>query len=335
MKNILIHTTVFSLLLTGMVPVVAEASHDGERSRYYEREISRLDEDIVGEFAIPVLFGIELDDITPDFGDPRGGGTRSHEGQDFMAPLGTPIVSPTEAVVTSIGTGPSAGKYVYTRNPGGETFRYMHLDEFGPIKAGDVLKVGDLIGTVGDTGNAMGVAAHLHFEVREGSAKDPYPRVQKEFTLREKITFVNRFFDEIRNEEEMAEFLVTTYPAEFSEALNAGYTLPKEIRDVLKEAGIQDVSALKKQLDDIIATIPSVLRSDLKLGDQGSEVSLLQVFLIYTGSGSAIDALARAGATGYFGSVTEAALREYQKDLNNTDTGVYDAVTRRAVMLAK
>src|SRR5690606_7271821 len=124
---------------------------------------------------------------TPDFGDPRDGGDREHEGQDILAPRGTPILSPTEAVVLRIGNGSSSGKNVYTANPGGETFVYMHLDEIASdLEEGDRLDTGDLIGYVGNTGNASGGPAHLHFEIREGrEAKDPYPRLLASFTVEE------------------------------------------------------------------------------------------------------------------------------------------------------
>lgn len=319
--------TVLSLLVT-ILPTVAMASHNGSRESTYSRAISRLDDDKVDEFVIPVLFGIRLSNITPDFGDPRGGGTRSHEGQDMVAPLGTPIITPTEAVVTSIGSGDSAGKYVYTANPGGERFRYMHLDDIANIKAGDVLQEGDYIGTVGDTGNAQGGVAHLHFEVREREALDPYPRITKEYTLEEKMELVVRMFKDLDDEDEMAEFLVETYPKEFSEALNKGYDLPTEVKTALRKAGIVDVSSLLEQLEKIIASIPVVVTKDLSLGDSGTEVQLMQVFLIQKNVGPAGATLARSGATGYFGPVTESALREYQAEKDGAPSGIYNSITR-------
>ncbi|MBU2103883.1 M23 family metallopeptidase [Patescibacteria group bacterium] len=162
------------------------------RERYssaIQREIKKLDDDIVEELPVPILLGLSLNQITSDFGDPRDGGSRSHEGQDLIAPRGAFIASPTDAVVTKTGEGGSAGVYVYTANPGGERFAYMHLDRVADgVKAGTVLKAGDLIGYVGDSGNAKGGVTHLHFEIREGrEAIDPYPRLTGEFTLEQKI----------------------------------------------------------------------------------------------------------------------------------------------------
>jgi murein DD-endopeptidase MepM/ murein hydrolase activator NlpD len=157
-------------------------------SRSTQRAVNKLDDDEVEHMPVPVLF-VSYAKIYPDFGDPRGGDTRSHEGQDILAPLRSFIVSPTDAVVTRTGKGSSAGTYVYTAAPGGETFRYMHLDEIADgIKTGTVLKPGDLIGYVGNTGNAAGGPTHLHFEIRDGrKAEDPYPRIDGSFTNEELV----------------------------------------------------------------------------------------------------------------------------------------------------
>lgn len=309
---------------------LAQARHnDGGYSSSVARKIRSLDDDIVKSFAIPILFGVELSDLFPNFGDPRDGGARTHEGLDIMGVLGTPIVSPTEAVVVRTGEGDSAGKYVYTANPGGETFRYMHLDDIADIRTGDELEVGDYIGTVGDTGNAQGGPAHLHLEVREGDAKDPYDRIEKEFTLKDKMEFVVSMFKDLDDEEEMAEFLVEEYTNEFKTALNAGYELPDEIERELKKRGIVSVADLVAKLDAIIKTIPTVVTTNLVLGSEGTSVSLVQMYLIYEGKGPAADALKATGATGYFGPVTQQALFEYQGVHGLEPTGIYDAQTRQ------
>lgn len=314
---------------------VAEARHSGSSySSATSRAIADLDNDEVEELYIPVLFGVTLKAMSPNFGDDRDGGSRTHEGQDIMAILGTPMVTPTEAVVTSVGTGESAGKYVYTANPGGESFRYMHLDEIADIKAGDVLKAGDYIGTVGNTGNASGGLAHLHFEIKKGEALDPFPRITKEYTLKEKMVLVVTMFRDLDDEDDMAEFLVDNYTKDFSTALNAGYTLPTPIKSELSKRGIVDVSDLKKQLDTIVNSIPAVLKGELTLGAQGTEVSLLQFYLIYKNTGPAAAVLGAAGSTGYFGPVTAAAVHEYQLEAKISATQIYDAATRLKMMAA-
>jgi hypothetical protein len=316
------------LLVSLLTPLSLQASHRTVIDR------DDLDDDIVEEIAIPVLFGVELDEVVPDFGDPRGGGTRSHEGQDFLVPRGTPIVSPTEAIVIRAGTGDSAGKYVYTANPGGETFRYMHLDEFADLDPGDELDVGDYIGTVGDTGNALEGSYHLHFEIRDedNDPIDPYTRLGDEFTLKEKVIFLKDVFRDRRDDEEYAEFLVETFPDEMVEADERGYDLPNDVEDALEDSPIYEERAALLALQDLIKTIPLALNIQLQEGDQGPAVQLLQVYLIYGSEGPFRDQLAAAGPTGYYGSITTAAMLEHQGLLDITVTGAFDGDARQQIV---
>ncbi|HEX2792199.1 MAG TPA: M23 family metallopeptidase [Candidatus Paceibacterota bacterium] len=155
----------------------------GRVSSSIRKKIDQLDDDAVEKLPIPILIGVAVRNLYPSFGDPRDGGAREHQGLDIMAPMGSFIASPTEAVVTRTGEGETEGIYVYTANPGGETFAYMHLSGIADgVKAGTVLEEGDLIGYVGDTGNAKGGPAHLHFEIRDGrEPTDPFPRLTHEF----------------------------------------------------------------------------------------------------------------------------------------------------------
>lgn len=168
-------------------------SKDVQYTGSLRKQTRALPKKRVENVPIPILYGVTHSDIVSDFGAPRDGGARTHQGQDIFAPRGTPIVSPTHAVVTKTGKGSTAGIYVYTANPGGEAFNYMHLDKLAKgIKKGKVLKPGDLIGYVGNTGNAKYTPSHLHFEIRKGrKALDPYPRLTGTFTEKEKIAMLN------------------------------------------------------------------------------------------------------------------------------------------------
>lgn len=308
-------------------PVAAEARH----GRAIDR--SDLDDDVVESFPIPVLFGVNYNTLVPDFGDPRGGGTRQHEGQDMVVPLGTPIVSPTEAIVIRTGTGESAGKYVYTANPGGETFVYMHLDYIADLDPGDKLDPGDFIGTVGDTGNAPDGVYHLHFEVRDedNDATDPYERMTDAFTLKEKVSFLPDIFRDIDDGDEYAEFLIETYENEFIAALDAGYRFPDEVDDVLDDTGATTKVELMEQFNKLIDSIPGVLTTTLSGGDQGVRVALLQTYILMRSEGPARDRLAASGATGYYGSITSAAVAELQEAYDLDATGVWGSELRKEV----
>jgi len=285
--------------------------NDRRYSGSLKSKINRLPDDRVDELPIPVLFGLTLDDIWPSFGDARGGETRLHEGLDILAPEGTPIVSPTEAVVIGKGTWSGAGLYVVTANPGGEEFSYMHLDAIADIRRGDVLDTGDLIGYVGDTGNAKGGPAHLHFEIeRKGKVRDPYPRIQAEFSLSEKIDYLEEIFDDHNDDEDFVEFLAESFLGEFLQAQGQGIDLPRELARALENMpGIDELGT-----------------RDLELGDEGPDVQALQTVLIAQGH------LALSTPTDYFGPLTQVALIKYQTQAGIQPASGYFGPVTRSVM---
>lgn len=289
-----------------------------------QKKINALDDDPVEEMPIPILLGVSLKQITSDFGDPRGGGTREHEGQDILAPRGAYIVSPTDAVVLRTGNGESSGKYVYTANPGDETFVYMHLDDIADgVKAGSVLKKGDLIGYVGDTGNAKGGVTHLHFEIRDGrKATNPYPRLEGEFSLKERMQALTEILKDSDDEEDEAEVLVQTYRGLFVAAVAQDIDIPEAVEDALGTAGT-------------VGAVATGFLRDLTLGSQGQDVVALQAFLIAADKGAKADALSGAGATGYFGAMTQAALVKYQAAVGISPTsGYFGPLTRAHIAVA-
>ena len=106
-----------------------------------------------------------------DWGFPRSGG-RSHAGTDLFASRGTPVRAPAGGRV-DIANGAIGGKQFRLTTPAGVRYFGSHLDAFG---APGQVRAGDVIGYVGDTGNARGSRPHLHFEVHpSGSAVNPFP----------------------------------------------------------------------------------------------------------------------------------------------------------------
>ena len=117
--------------------------------------------------------------FTDTWGAPRSGG-RSHEGVDMIASRGTPLVALESASVMRIGNGGLGGKTVWLRAPSGDTYYYAHLDGWASgLSVGQSLDVGQLLGYVGNTGNAVYTVPHLHFEYHPGGggAVNPYPLV--------------------------------------------------------------------------------------------------------------------------------------------------------------
>ena len=107
-----------------------------------------------------------------DWGFPRSGG-RFHEGNDLFADRGTPVVAPVSGVL-QVKTGPVGGLQFRLYGEDRVTYIGSHLDS--AIESGYVT-AGTPIGSVGDSGNAIGANPHLHFEMHpnDGLAVNPYP----------------------------------------------------------------------------------------------------------------------------------------------------------------
>jgi murein DD-endopeptidase MepM/ murein hydrolase activator NlpD len=108
------------------------------------------------------------------WGAPRSGGRR-HQGVDMLAPTGTPLQAVYGGWVNHV-TNALGGVAVTLAGDNGNRYYYAHLSRYEGIP-GYVMQ-GQVIGYVGDTGNATGVP-HLHFEIRPGHGVpvNPYPSV--------------------------------------------------------------------------------------------------------------------------------------------------------------
>jgi len=126
---------------------------------------------------VPVA-GVTPGQLADTWGGPRSGGRR-HEGIDIFAPLGTPVLSSTVGVVSKVGENQLGGQVVRVLGPGREWHYYAHLDRFGRFQPGDVVLVGDTLGYVGTTGNAVGTPPHLHYGIYNmpWEPENPYPRL--------------------------------------------------------------------------------------------------------------------------------------------------------------
>ena len=111
------------------------------------------------------------------FGDPRDGGKRDHEGIDIFAKAGTAVIAVAPGIITAVNTTKIGGKVVWQRDPQRNVdYYYAHL-KTQDVRAGDRVNAGDVIGTVGNTGNARTTPPHLHFAVYKPgrSPIDPVP----------------------------------------------------------------------------------------------------------------------------------------------------------------
>jgi peptidoglycan LD-endopeptidase LytH len=109
-----------------------------------------------------------------DWGAPRSGG-RTHQGNDLFAPMGTPDVAVIDGI-TRWDFDDLGGQGVWLDGVDGVSYYYAHLSRFeGPPR---MVHAAEVIGYVGDTGNAKGGAPHTHFGIRaNGQMVNPYPTV--------------------------------------------------------------------------------------------------------------------------------------------------------------
>ena len=139
----------------------------------------------------------EVTTFGPTFGARRSGG-RAHKGIDLMAPKMTEVYAAAAGIVTTVGTSHRAGRYVEIDHLGGWSTMYVHLNNDTPgsddgdapwtmtvapgIKEGAWVRAGQLIGWVGDSGNAEGKLPHTHFELaKDGHEIDSYDLLVEAF----------------------------------------------------------------------------------------------------------------------------------------------------------
>jgi len=148
----------------------------------------------VPRLIFPVVGPVTYQD---DFGAPRPGGP--HQGNDILAAKKSPAVAVEAGTIEFWTKSATAGCMLYLHGVSGTTYLYIHLNNdltsgndnkgkcvdgvsYAPgLKDGAKVAAGQLIGYVGDSGDANGVHPHLHFEVHpnNGAAVDPYPYLRK------------------------------------------------------------------------------------------------------------------------------------------------------------
>lgn len=166
-----------TVIITGITTMTdsatAEASHDGSR-------------------FVLTTFPHDTTDVgfSNTWGNRRSGGRR-HQGTDIMSPRGTEVVAVADGVVTKLGTHRMSGYFIRIDHGGRWMTVYMHLnnDTLGTddgeggtwtafqatLMEGDEVRAGQVIGYVGDSGNAEGARPHTHFEIRhDGRKLNPY-----------------------------------------------------------------------------------------------------------------------------------------------------------------
>ena len=141
---------------------------------------------VSGGYQLPVA-GVRVDQLTDTFTAARGGGARSHEAIDIMAPRGTPVLAAVPGTVEKLFLSKLGGNTIYVRSADRRTITYYaHLDRYMPgLAENQQVQRGQQIGFVGSTGDASPDAPHLHFAIlavspdkgwyQSDRAINPYP----------------------------------------------------------------------------------------------------------------------------------------------------------------
>jgi murein DD-endopeptidase MepM/ murein hydrolase activator NlpD len=115
-----------------------------------------------GRYVFPVYGASGYGDT---YGAPRATVTW-HHGIDIFAPLGAPLLAVTDGIVYSVGWNDIGGNRLWLRDTRGNEYYYAHLSAFSPLAVnGAIVRAGDVLGFVGQTGDAEGTPYHLHFEI--------------------------------------------------------------------------------------------------------------------------------------------------------------------------
>ena len=143
-----------------------------------------LDYLIAERLIIPVA-GVSGNQLRDTFNDARSDG-RQHDAIDIAAPQGTPVLAVADGTTARLFNSRLGGTTLYEFDKSGRfVFYYAHLSGYSEgVAEGKALRRGEVIGYVGDTGNAGAGNFHLHFAISKlsapgkwygGEAMNPYP----------------------------------------------------------------------------------------------------------------------------------------------------------------
>ncbi|MEZ7503300.1 M23 family metallopeptidase [Psychrobacter sp. Arc29] len=166
----------FLFVFDKLLPSISEQTQSFMVAKW--QQLSLLQQELPAENSLPSP--LPEKNLTDTWGAARSQG-RSHEGIDIFAERGTPIQSTTQGIVSKVGENNLGGRVVVVVGPGGAGHYYAHLEDYADIAPNDWVNQGDIIGYVGDSGNAKGTPPHVHYGIYiNGSAVNPYPLLQKE-----------------------------------------------------------------------------------------------------------------------------------------------------------
>ena len=140
----------------------------------------------VPRLTIPVS-GVRREQLADTFSQSRESGARVHNAIDIMAPRGTRVVAAAAGQVEKLFVSLRGGNTIYIRSPDRTLiYYYAHLDAYASgLAEKQAVRQGQLLGTVGYSGDASADAPHLHFEIQQAGPQagwwkgkvslNPYP----------------------------------------------------------------------------------------------------------------------------------------------------------------
>ena len=169
-------------------PTIApQAATAKARDREFANRANALFAPLSGTAMRMPVVGVRSRDLDDSWHAPRDGGVRLHKGIDIFAPKGTAIVAVEDGIVSYIGDQPKGGHCLWLTTESGTSFYYAHLDRWAPgLYEGMEVQSGDLLGFVGNTGNAIHTPSHLHFAISQNDEMvNPYPVLNRAVTVQQ------------------------------------------------------------------------------------------------------------------------------------------------------
>ncbi|MBW3570908.1 MAG: M23 family metallopeptidase [Gemmatimonadetes bacterium] len=185
-------------LLLAAAAVAAPHTAEAQR-RLLGRPVAAASSGLVAARSVPrgepallpvPVEGISRDELRDTYTQSRSQG-RVHQAIDIHAPLGTPVIAVADGTIRKLHSGARGGLSIYLLDDDGTTrYYYAHLDGYAQgLREGQRVERGEVIGYVGDTGNASPGDYHLHFSVAvldspsrwwEGENLNPYELLRGE-----------------------------------------------------------------------------------------------------------------------------------------------------------
>lgn len=149
--------------------------------RHTFRYLKLISEEMPAALVLPIST-LSRARLVDSWGQERDGGRRAHEGIDLFAPRNTPVLSATEGVIERREIRGLGGRVVWVVGPGGYRHYYAHLESWAEPSEGDWVEAGEVLGFVGNSGNAAGGPTHLHYGIYApfGGAINPFPLLRAE-----------------------------------------------------------------------------------------------------------------------------------------------------------